>query len=84
MSKDNLNKGAEKLFAALSAKYREELKQICRTSQMIGVALHDWYTPDLIKSFATFDDFLEDINSLCEEGGTGKLLFIKEVEAIYF
>ena len=72
-----------KKILKLTIKYKQQLKEISETSKLILTSLREYYTLDYIKTFKSFDDFLEDINFVCEEGGTGKLLFIKEVELLF-
>ena len=74
----------KKKFDILSKDYNEKLRELTDISKKIGVMLREYYTSEKLKSFSSFDEFLEDINFLCENGGLGKLLFIKEVEEIYF
>ena len=59
------------------------MKEISKTSKKITASLRDYYSVDYLKTFKTFDDFLDDINNICEQGGTGKLLFIKEVSEYF-
>lgn len=71
------------VLSKLTAKYRLQLKEISETSKTILNTLREYYTEDYLKTFKSFDEFLEDINFVCEEGGTGKLLFIKETQSNY-
>ena len=64
----------------LTIKYKRQLKEISKTSKTISSTLRYYYTDDYLKTFNDFNDFLNDIDGLCEEGGIGKVLFIKEVE----
>lgn len=65
---------------SLSDKYNDQLKEISNTSKAIKKALEEYYTPERLNEFKSFNEFLEDINYLCENGGTGKVIFIKFIE----
>ena len=68
------------VLSELSLKYKQQLKEITETSKFIDKTLREYYTDEKLKSFKNFVEFLENINYVCEEGGTGKLLFIKYVQ----
>lgn len=74
---------SETTIQALSDKYNEQLKEISNTSKAIKKALEDHYTPEKLNEFKSFSEFLEDVNYLCENGGTGKVIFIKFIEDNY-
>lgn len=65
----------------LSKKYHNQLKGISKTSKGILKLLKEHYTENKLKEFKNQEEFLDDINYVCENGGTGKLIFIKEVES---
>ncbi len=71
---------SEETIHGLSSTYKNQLKEITETSKNIHTILRNHYTEKRLSKFKSFNDFLEDINRICDGGGTGKLLFIKEIE----
>jgi hypothetical protein len=71
-------------LSALALEYKNALKKAVKISDEIYRNLKEYYTPEKIKSFKNFEDFLEDINYVCETNSTGMLLFIKMVQENYF
>ncbi len=53
-------------------------------SDQIYKNLEDYYKPEKIKSFNNWEDFLDDINYICETDSIAKPNFIKMVQENYF
>ena len=60
--------------------YKKHLKKLSETSKIIYDLLIKFYTEDRIKQFKSFEEFCDDINEICDGGGSGKLLFVKYIK----
>jgi hypothetical protein len=91
-TQQELNEGQENLnisdvrssFSELAIEHKDLIKMASKKSNEIYKKLEDYYTSEKIKSFDSWDDFLEDINYMIETDSMAKPNFIKMVQKNYF
>lgn len=64
--------------------HKEQQKQLHETSSLIYQLLQQRYTEDKIKQFKDVNEFLDEVNEICESDCYSKLLFIKQTIEKYF
>ncbi len=66
-------------FDILNSEHKDLIAQAFKKSSEIYMKLEEYYTDEKLKTFKTFDDFLEDINYLLETDSIAKPNFVKMV-----
>lgn len=76
-------KAIQRKIKSLETSYKRELTKAVQISRQAQKEILNYYTDDLIKSFKTWEDLLEDINFVCGDLGTGKLIAISLLKEKY-
>jgi hypothetical protein len=71
-------------FSKLSLEHEDLIKMAFKKSDEITNLLEFYYDSEKIKSFNTFEDFLDDINSMLETNSFSKPKFIRKIQENYF
>ena len=80
MEEDNIKNS----FSKLSEEHKKYTELAFAVSDSIYFELERYYTDDKIRTFKSFEDFLDDINYMIETSSFAKQKFIKHVHVNYF
>lgn len=82
---ENLNiSDVRSSFSELSLEHKNYIKMSSKKSDEIYNKLEEYYTADKIKTFNSWEDFLEDINYILETDSIAKPNFVRMVQKNYF
>lgn len=71
-------------FYKLSLEHKNYIKMAFKKSDEIYKKLEEYYTADKIKTFNSYEDFLEEINYILETDSIAKPNFVNMVQKNYF